>query len=95
MVNMIAFNGIACLQMKYSNISEKDGFSVEQNAKKDTWILRHRPTDFGRKRSLDMMESCETPFLDLPAALVEELIGQTVEVSESLLETFNQVRAEK
>jgi len=42
-----------------------------------------------------MMESCETPFLDLPAALVEELIGQTVEVSESLLETFNQVRAEK
>lgn len=41
-----------------------------------------------------MLESCEQPFIDLPAALVEELIGQTVEVSESLLETFKQVRAD-
>lgn len=41
------------------------------------------------------MMSDETPFVDLPAALVEELIGQTVEVSEALLETFNKVKEDK
>lgn len=39
--------------------------------------------------------SDETPFVDLPAALVEELIGQTVEVSEALLETFKKVKEDK
>ncbi|HPL67597.1 MAG TPA: DNA double-strand break repair nuclease NurA [Smithellaceae bacterium] len=41
------------------------------------------------------MMSDETPFVDLPAALVEELIGQTVEVSEALLETFKKVKEDK
>lgn len=41
------------------------------------------------------MISDETPFVDLPAALVEELIGQTVEVSEALLETFMKVKEDK
>ncbi len=37
----------------------------------------------------------EPPFVDLPAALVEELIGRTVEVSETLLETFMKVKKDK
>lgn len=37
----------------------------------------------------------ETPFVDLPAALVEEVLQQTAEVSEILLETFKKVKADK
>ena len=41
------------------------------------------------------MATEETPFIDLPAALVEEVIEQTAEVSEILLETFKKVRADQ
>ncbi|HVO68123.1 MAG TPA: DNA double-strand break repair nuclease NurA [Syntrophales bacterium] len=41
------------------------------------------------------MTTNETPFVDLPAALVEEVIKQTAEVSEILLETFRKVRTDQ
>lgn len=41
------------------------------------------------------MAAQEPPFLDLPAALVEEVIQQTTEVSEILLETFKKVKTEQ
>ena len=40
------------------------------------------------------MVSGDTPFVDLPAALVEEVLERTAEVSEALLDTFNKVREE-
>lgn len=36
-----------------------------------------------------------TPFADLPAALVEEVLGQTTAVAEGLLASFQQVRADR
>ncbi|MFZ5541692.1 MAG: DNA double-strand break repair nuclease NurA [Pseudomonadota bacterium] len=36
-----------------------------------------------------------TPFADLPAALVEEVLGQTAAVAEGLLASFQQVRADR
>jgi hypothetical protein len=36
-----------------------------------------------------------TPFADLPAALVEEVLGQTSEVGDRLLETFTRIREER
>jgi hypothetical protein len=41
------------------------------------------------------MATQEAPFVDLPAALVEEVIQQTTEVSEILLETFKKVKADQ
>lgn len=41
------------------------------------------------------MTTDETPFADLPAALVEEVIGQTVEVSEVLLDSFKKIKKDK
>jgi len=41
------------------------------------------------------MPSDETPFADLPAALVEELLGQTTSVAQELLTSFQQVRNER
>jgi hypothetical protein len=41
------------------------------------------------------MAAEETPFVDLPAALVEEIIERTADVSEILLETFKKVGADK
>jgi len=40
------------------------------------------------------MVSGDTPFVDLPAALVEEVLEQTAQVSEVLLDTFNKVKKE-
>jgi hypothetical protein len=40
------------------------------------------------------MVSGDTPFIDLPAALVEEVLEQTAEVSEILLVSFNKIREE-
>jgi len=37
----------------------------------------------------------ETPFADLPAALVEEVLKQTTDVGDLLLETFRQVKEER
>src|SRR5690242_11375966 len=37
------------------------------------------------------MSTNESPFTDLPAALVEEVLGQTVEVATQLLKSFQQV----
>jgi hypothetical protein len=41
------------------------------------------------------MATEEAPFVDLPAALVEEVIEKTAEVSEILLEMFRKVRADQ
>ena len=37
----------------------------------------------------------ETPFVDLPAALVEEVIQQTAEISGILLDTFKRVKSDQ
>lgn len=37
----------------------------------------------------------QTPFADLPAALVEELLGQTAAVGDLLLNAFRQVKADR
>ena len=37
----------------------------------------------------------ETPFVDLPAALVEEVIQQTAEISHILLDTFKRVKSDQ
>lgn len=41
------------------------------------------------------MPTDETPFADLPAALVEEVLGQTVAVAEDLLGSFRKVREDR
>src|SRR5437879_2496572 len=41
------------------------------------------------------MAEDKTPFADLPAALVEELLGQTTAVGDLLLQTFRQIRADR
>ena len=41
------------------------------------------------------MPSEETPFVDLPAALVEEVLGQTTEIGDLLLDTFRQVKRDR
>lgn len=42
-----------------------------------------------------MINENRTPFADLPAALVEEILEQTTEVSDLLLGTFRQVKADR
>lgn len=37
----------------------------------------------------------QTPFADLPAALVEEVLGQTSAVAQSLLDSFHKIRADR
>lgn len=37
----------------------------------------------------------EAPFTDLPAALVDELLGKTAEVGERLLDTFRQIKSDR
>lgn len=44
--------------------------------------MNHKPTD-------------PTPFADLPAALVEEVLGQTAAVADGLLDSFQRVRADR
>ncbi|GIW78574.1 MAG: hypothetical protein KatS3mg105_0381 [Gemmatales bacterium] len=39
------------------------------------------------------MSTSDSPFADLPAALVEEVLGQTVEVAKQLLKSFQEVRS--
>lgn len=41
------------------------------------------------------MATEQTPFADLPAALVEEVLGQTANVAKQLLETFRSVREDR
>lgn len=41
------------------------------------------------------MKPNDSPFADLPAALVEEVLGQTSAVGDLLLQTFRQVRSER
>ncbi len=41
------------------------------------------------------MATDETPFVDLPAGLVEEMLGQTSAVGDLLLETFRRVKADR
>lgn len=41
------------------------------------------------------MSTNDSPFADLPAALVEEVLGQTKVVADSLLDSFQKIRADR
>ena len=51
--------------------------------------------DYGRMMSEKNINDAQSPFLDLPAALVEEVMEQTSAVAKGLLESISQIREDR